>query len=139
MEIDELLHLLAPGESITVEKIAREINLPVEEVERKLTSMVKADPNLEMIVTSHGTFLQVKHLTKVIEDPVDDRTTGRINIRNKFREYKTIVSLFLVLSGGAFVIGGFFGVPGEFSVGNGALTAVIAFLVLFFFCYCQNE
>ncbi len=139
MEIEDLLHMLAPGETITVEKIASETSLSVEEVERKLTSMVKADPNFEMIVTAQGTFIQVKHLEKVAENSMDGHTTGGTNIRGRLREYKAVVLLLLGISAGAFVIGGFFGTPGEFSVGTGATVAVIAFFVLLFLCYCENE
>ncbi len=139
MEIEELLHMLTPGMTISVENIARETKLSVEEVEQKLTSMVKADPNLEMIVTAHGTFVQVKRLEKVTESSMDGHTTGGANLKSRLREYKPMVLLLLGISAGAFVIGGIFGSPGEFSVGIGVTSAVIAFFVLLFYCYCENE
>ncbi len=132
MEIKDILHTLAPGECITVEKLAKGTGLPIEEVERRLKVMVKADPDLEMIVNTQGTFVQVKRGKLSIENPAPTKKSAE--------EKKKLAYCYITVSGIAFIIGGFGIAPaGGFSAANGVLGLVIAFFVLLFFFECWKD
>ncbi len=140
MNIEDFIRTLKPGECVSVERIAKEIDLPLEDVEREIKSMVQGDPDLEMIVNAQGTFIEVKRFRKTSQsgNPVNDSGHQVQNTRPK--EFLPIVLGFIIICVAAFVIGGFFGTPlGSFSPSTGALVAIIAFFVLLFFCYCQNQ
>ncbi len=129
MEIEDVLHTLAPGECIKVEKIASDVGLPVEEVEQKLKSMVRADPDLELIVNTQGTYLQIKRGKKDIKQPPPTEPT---------EDKKKIAYCYMVVSGIAFFVGGFINAPSGFSVVNGLLGLVVAFFVTLFFFECYK-
>jgi hypothetical protein len=105
VEIDDLIGTLAPGERLSLRHIADDNSLPVEEVEREARALVERDPDLEMIVTSLGTFVERKRPRESVETPNNDRVCGVEAEEPERPNYKAILGLCAICAGIGFLEG----------------------------------